>query len=119
MIITLVDNVLTRPDQARQIEVTPSQFLDMLADAENCPSLECRDENDKKAGSGFILAQYRPGATSKALKNLLKTSMTGILPFDIDSMTLEEVIKWLPLWQKYGCVLYSTFKHTADKPRFR
>lgn len=119
MRVTLFDRVVMRPSMADVIEVSGSEFLDMLADEENAASLECPDDAAKKAGSGFVLASYKKDATSKHLKQLSPDSTTEIFCFDIDTMTADEVAEGIPLWSQRSAVLYSTFKHTDEKPRFR
>lgn len=119
MIVTLVKSVEETPDRATYIDVTGYEFLDLFADEENCPSIECKTNADKLAGPGFILAEYRRGAKSKSLKELAPSSNTEVFCFDIDNMTAEEVLDALPIWEQYSCLIYSTYKHALDAPRIR
>lgn len=119
MIITLLEGVKALPPSAELLDINPSAFLDAIADEENAPSTPCRTEDEKRAGHGFVLAQYRRGATSKRLSMLAPDSATELFCFDIDSMTLDEIAAVLPRWTGYNCAVYSTFKHRPDAPRLR
>lgn len=119
MIITLFKDAFSTPNRATTIQVRGAEFLDMLADEENSPSLECRNEDEKKGGAGFVLAQYKQYAMSKKLSDLDPGSETEIFCFDVDSMSEDEIEEAFPLWSAHSAVLYSTFKHNDDNPRLR
>lgn len=119
MIITLLEGVKALPGSAELIDVSPAEFLNMISDEDNAPSLPCRSEEEKRAGGGFIFAQYRRNATSKRLTDLAPDSATEIFCFDIDKMTLEEIAASAAHWPSYDCAIYSTFKHRPEAPRLR
>lgn len=104
------------PDRGTEQDIDAAAFLDELGDT---PSLECTTEEEKRAGPGFILAQYRPGATSKYDTDLADGSSTELLCFDVDSMGWHDIGTGLALWEQVDCVMYSTWKHSLDSPRFR
>lgn len=119
MILTLLDSYTALPQFAELADVTGCEVLDLFADVVGCPSTLCESEDDKKRGAGFILAEYKSGAASKNLKDLSVNSKTEVFCYDIDKMTLEDITKAFPVWMEYSVLLYSTFKHTPDKPRYR
>jgi len=119
MIITLLTGVKCTPDRGKVLNVSPAEFLDALADEEETESIECKSEEDKKKGPGFILAEYRKGAKSKEISELSPDSTTEIFCFDIDNMSVSDIRKSALYWTKYDSVVYSTYKHCSDSPRLR
>ena len=118
MKITIFPRAESNPTQAKTLDASGSEFLDILADEGN-PSKACHNDKDKIDSEGFVLASYQPGAESKALKNLAHDSHTEIFCYDIDSMTEDEIAEAFPLWVNYSAVIYSTYKHAAGRPRYR
>ena len=119
MHITLLQGVQTTPRFGTFLEVTADEYLDMLTDEVETPSIECKTEEDKKAGWGFVLAQYRKNSDSKEASFIINSSSTEIFCYDIDNMTMDEIAVAMPIWVKYDAALYSTWKHTEDSPRLR
>lgn len=120
MRITLLSGVLCTPDRGTAVDIRAGEFLDELGTGQNgTPSLECLDEAAKKAGNGFVLAQYKPGATTKEQADLEPSSTTEILCYDIDTQTHAEVTAMWPRWAQCDAAVYSTWKHTAGEPRIR
>ena len=117
--LTFLEGVECTPDRGRCLDIEPGAFLDFISDRAKCPSTECLSEADKLAGSGFVLASYRPGARSKRNDELAPGSSTGLLCFDVDGMTLAELREAAPLWMRTDCTVYSTWKHTEEAPRLR
>ena len=119
MEITFLDGCYGTPNTGYTVEATASAFLDTVANEAEVESVECKNEAEKKAGEGFILGQFRPGAVAKSIKALRPDSATELFCFDVDDMTPEEVDLARPLWEQHSGALYTTFKHTAKAPRFR
>ncbi len=107
--------------RGRVIDKSASEFLDAVGGVgpDAWDSLECEDKPAKLAGEGFILAQYKEGAKSKKQEDLDPASSTDILPYDIDELSLEELTRGLALWEGLDAAVYSTWKHTPDKPKIR
>lgn len=114
--VYLLESVSSLPSQF--IEVKPAEFLDMIHEAE---SVYCPSEDDKKAGSGYILGVFREGAGHKDIRSLDKASEVDVLTFDVDHMTDAEIEEAWVEWEKYNVTVYSTWGHSNedDKQRLR
>lgn len=119
MRITLLSGVRCTPDKGTVIDIDAGTFLDRLGSRERVPSVEIADEAAKLEGDGFVLAQYRDGATSKRIDQLAPDSSTDVLCFDIDEQSADEVRAAFPKWQLVDAAVYSTWKHTPEQPRLR
>ncbi len=130
MRITLLKGAKTTPDRGTVVDIPASKFLDDMGGVEftdtdpgpvpgGSPSLECADQAAKLAGPGFVLAQYKEGATSKKQADLDPASSTDILAYDIDTQSRAEIDALQPIWQSLSGAVYSTMKHTPEQPRIR
>ena len=119
MRITVLQGATCTPDRGRVIDIEPGAFLDDMGLTTGSESLECATPEAKLAGSGFVLAQYKPGATSKLVADLDPASTTEILCYDIDSQTYASITEVWETWTKFDVAIYSTMKHTPTEPRIR
>jgi hypothetical protein len=117
MDVYLFDNFNSPP--AEKVTGEPSEILDIFGDEAACPSVLCPTEEDKLAGSGFVVAQYKEGARSRKGSELSPTSTVQILVFDVDDVTIDQLAESWPVMSSFDSVLYSTWKHSADAPRLR
>ena len=116
MRITLFKGAEDTPVYASILTATPNEFFDQI---EKGTPQKTHNNAEKLKGEGFVLGQYKEGATSKHLTNLTPESVTEIFCYDVDDMSWEQIAEGLEIWQKHDCLLYSTFKHTAENPRLR
>ena len=119
MRITLLAGAKQTPDRGRVVDITAADFLNDLGSAEGSASLACTDRASKLAGTGFVLAQYAAGATSKALTDLNPASSTDLLCYDIDAQPRAEIDAAWARWAQCDAAVYSTWKHTPESPRIR
>jgi hypothetical protein len=107
------------PERGHVVDMSPAEFLNVVADTEQMPSVECSSDAEKLNGDGFILAQYRDGSRSKHASQLRSDSHTQVFCYDVDNISVDELADALPVWAQYNVVIYSTYKHTNKKPRLR
>jgi hypothetical protein len=119
MMITMFNSAFETPDRAERAELTGSEFLDHIVDPESVPAVECRSNDEKLNSPGFACVRYLDGATTKHAKNVHPDSVTEVFVYDVDEMTLDEIEEAFPLWCGVSGALYSTYKHTPEKPRYR
>ncbi len=119
MRITFLKGVFGTPDGGHVVDMTASEFLDDMGKPDGSASVECADDAAKKRGWGFVLAQYRPGATEKLQTSLEPASSTEILCYDIDAQSRAAVDAAWPVWAGLDAAVYSTMKHTPALPRLR
>jgi len=119
MQITLLAGVTATPDRGTAVDIDSGAFLDWLADASKCPSVECADDAAKLRGDGFVFAQYADGAQSKGLEHLRPDSATDLLCFDVDDIDVESYQRARAVWERIDGVTYTTWKHTPQSPRVR
>ena len=119
MRITLLAGATCTPDRGRVVDIAAVDFLDDMGLPEGSASLQCVDQAAKLAGPGFVLAQYRPGATDKLQASLDPASSTDVLCYDIDQQTRASVDAAWQTWAQHDAAIYSTMKHTPAEPRIR
>jgi hypothetical protein len=119
MRIHILHGATCTPQFGHVVDMSPSEFLDLIADVSQIQSQPCRTDADKLAGEGFVLAQYREGARSKHASQLAPDSATQIFCYDVDDISIEDLASALPTWAQHDVAIYSTFKHTSAAPRLR
>ena len=119
MRITLLAGVTQTPDYGSVVDISAGDFLDDVGLPEGSASLECATREQKLAGPGFVLAQYREGARDKFITSLDPASSTEILCYDIDKQPRAAIDAVWQTWAQFDAAVYSTMKHTPAQPRIR
>ena len=112
MRITLLSGVTATPDRGGSVvDIAASEFLDDVGLPTGSASLECATREQKLAGPGFVLAQYRAGARDKFITSLDPASSTEILCYDVDTQSRAAIDAVWQTWAQFDVAIYSTMKH--------
>ena len=120
-----VANAYSKPgDGGVSISTTVNAFLDHCSSSASYTNIPVEVGNVafdqyKLAGPGFILCNFKENATTKTLSDLSENSSTRIIVYDVDDINRDELDKQVDKLKKYNVAIYSTAKHTTDKPRVR
>lgn len=99
------------------ITVSIEDFFSFLTDPNN--SEICENESEKKNGAGFVLAEFLSSAKTRDVKFLDPKTATEVFVFDLDAMSKTKIDEALLRLESVDGVLYSTYKHTEENPRYR